>query len=75
MTEIFYMKIIRPEVWGHWLNEKILVGSSKGCRVESTPFFISYSCGGRVKEGGKFCKAMKRSVVNYLAAAGSNRTN
>jgi len=70
------MKIIRPQVWGHWINEKILVGSSKGCRVEFTPFFFSYSFGGReVKGGGIFCKAMKRSVVNYLAAAGSSRTN
>jgi len=34
------MKITRPQVWGHWINEKILVGSSKGCRVEFTPFFF-----------------------------------
>jgi hypothetical protein len=51
------MKIIRPEVWGHWLNEKILVGCSKGCRVESTPFFTFYSCGGREeKREGNFAK-------------------
>jgi hypothetical protein len=55
------MKIIRSEVGSHWLNEKILVGSSKGCRVEFTPFFyFLFFWRQKRKEGGKFCKAMKR---------------
>jgi hypothetical protein len=51
------MKIIRSGVWGHWLNEKILVGCSEGCRVEFTPVFISYSFGGRKeRKEGNFAK-------------------
>jgi hypothetical protein len=62
------MKIIRPEVWGHWLNEKILVGSSRGCRVEFTAFFISYSFGGRKERREGACNVVVDRLSSMVVA-------